>query len=79
MTEKYLIRWLDIQSFEGSWMPLEEAKEFKPVLMYTLGWVIKDEETYIVVVSSKDEEGIVGSVSAIPKCIIQSMVVISSP
>lgn len=68
-----LITWLDIVSFEGTWIELDEAKEYKPTNMQTIGWIIKDEPSYIVVVSSKDDEDLVGSVSAIPKCVIQSM------
>jgi len=73
----HLITWLDTKGYEGSWLSIEEAREYAPVLMETVGWIIRNEETYVVVVSSKDDEGLVGSLSAIPKGVIQSMKPIS--
>ena len=68
-----LITWVDVKAYEGAWMDVSEAETYKPVEMSTLGWIIKEEEDYIVVVSTKDTEGLVGSVNAIPRQTILSI------
>lgn len=68
-----LITWLDIVSYDGTWLPLGEAEEYKPAPMETVGWIIKNEPEYLVVASSKGGEDLVGSVSAIPKSVIESI------
>lgn len=68
-----LVTWLDIVSHDGAWMDISEAKEYKPHPIQTVGWVIEDAEDYIVLVSSKDNEELVGSVCAIPKSVIVSI------
>jgi len=70
-----LVRWTDITSYDGSWMGLEEAKALKPAQMETLGWIIRSEENYIVVVSTMDSsEDLVGNVNAIPRNAISEIV-----
>ena len=51
---------------------MEEAKEFKPLTIYTCGWVIFETDDYITLVSSvSDDEEDTGSVNAIPKgCVV---------
>lgn len=69
-----LIRWTDITSYDGSWMGLEEAKALKPAQMETLGWIIKEDEDYIVIASTLDSgEDIVGSINAIPRGVISEI------
>lgn len=73
-----LVTWLDIVSHDGAWMDISEAKEYKPAPIQTVGWIIKEEEEYIVIVSSKDGEELVGSVNAIPRSAIISITCVSS-
>ena len=62
-----LVRGTDITSYDGSWMGLDEAKALKPAQMETLGWIVRSEEDYIVIVSTMDSsEDLVGNVNSIP-------------
>ena len=70
-----LVRWTDITSYDGSWMGLEEAKALKPAHMETLGWIIRAEEDYIILVSTMDSsEDLVGNVNSIPRNAITEIV-----
>ena len=70
-----LVRWTDITSYDGSWMGLDAAKALKPAQMETLGWIIRSEENYIVVVSTMDSsEDLVGNVNAIPRNAISEII-----
>lgn len=68
-----LVKWVDIASYDGAWMDLEEAKAFKPLVVETCGWVVVDNNEYITVVSSLSGEGeVTGSVNSIPKgCVVE--------
>jgi hypothetical protein len=56
-------------------MGLEEAKALKPAQMETLGWIIRAEEDYIVLVSTMDSsEDLVGNVNSIPRNAITEIV-----
>ena len=66
------IEWLDIQSFDGPWMDLAEAKGMKPVAMETIGWLIEITDTHVVICSTRSEDGDVGSVNSIPRGVICS-------
>lgn len=71
--EHVLIVWLDIAGKDDAWMDITDAKSMKPGRMITSGWVLKETEDYIVVASSLDmNEGIVGNINAIPRCVIES-------
>ena len=67
-----LVKWVDIASHDGAWMDLGEAKEFKPLVVETCGWLVAQNDDYITIVSSlSGEEDEVGSVNAIPKgCVL---------
>ena len=39
-----LVTWLDIVSYDGAWMDIEEAKEYKPHPIQTVGWIIEEAE-----------------------------------
>ena len=71
---KIIINWIDISSHDGAWMDLEEALKFKPIAIETCGWMIKETEDYVVVVSSvsfDEDDNVIGSVNAIPRgCIV---------
>ena len=71
-----LITWNDITSCDAAWMSLEEAMEYKPSPIQTLGWIIEDNEDYIVVigsVSTEEEDRVCGSVCAIPQAVVVSV------
>ena len=71
-----LVRWTDINSYDGSWMGLEEAKALKPAPMETLGWIIQETEEYIVIASTLDgQDDVVGNVNAIPSSVISEVLV----
>tara|TARA_R100000234_G_scaffold30961_1_gene18215 strand:- start:539 stop:754 length:216 start_codon:yes stop_codon:yes gene_type:complete len=56
-------------------MGLEEAKALKPAQMETLGWIVRSEEDYIVIVSTMDSsEDLVGNINAIPHSAITEIV-----
>ena len=70
-----LVRWTDINSYDGSWIGLDDAKSLKPAPMETLGWIIKETEDYIVIASTLDmNDEIVGNVNAIPRAVISEVV-----
>jgi len=70
-----LVRWTDITSFEGSWLPKDEAKALKPATMETLGWIIHETDSHLVIASTVDvNEDLVGSVNSIPKAVISEMI-----
>ena len=71
-----LITWNDITSCDAAWMSLEEAMEYKPSPIQTLGWIIEDNEDYIVVigsVSTEENDKVCGSVCAIPQAVVVSV------
>ena len=71
-----LITWNDITSCDAAWMSLEEAMEYKPSPIQTLGWIIEDNEEYIVVigsVSTEENDKVCGSVCAIPQAVVVSV------
>ena len=71
-----LITWNDITSCDAAWMSLEEAMEYKPSPIQTLGWIIEDNEDYIVVigsVSTEEDDRVCGSVCAIPQAVVVSV------
>ena len=68
-----LVKWVDIQSHDGPWVDMEEASEYAPVVVETVGWIITDAEDYITLVSTlSDDNTFTGSVCSIPKGCIKS-------
>ena len=67
-----LIEWVDISSFDGSWMEMSDARQYKPLTVKTCGWVVVETSEYITLVSSvSDDEETTGSVNSIPKgCVV---------
>jgi len=67
-----IVDWLDITSHDGAWLDIEEAKKYVPSRMRTVGFLLKEEPDYIVVVSTvSDDLDTVGSANAIPRgCLI---------
>lgn len=71
-----IVRWIDISSHDGAWMDYSDAENLKPISVDTVGWIIKETNEYIVIVSSlspEDGETVTGSVNAIPRGCIQSI------
>lgn len=50
----YYIEWLDPSSEHNGWFELvqNELEKLKPCVCQSVGWVIKETEEYIVIVSS---------------------------
>jgi hypothetical protein len=76
MDEYRLVRvvWKDIQGLEGAWTSLEEIQEMAPVSIETLGWIIKEDEEHLTMVSSLAfDQTFAGSVTSIPKGCIEDI------
>ena len=76
-----LVTWVDICSCDAAWMSLEDALEYAPSPIKTVGWIIEDNEEYIVMVSSfsvEEDDRVCGSVSAIPRSVIESIVLLDT-
>ena len=52
MMKKVLVKWLDIVGYDQGWLSLDEAREYRPSLCQTYGWVLVENESYITVVST---------------------------
>jgi len=47
------IKWLDHTAWDkAEWNDIDELEELKPVLVYSVGWVAKETNEYIVIVST---------------------------
>tara|TARA_R100000664_G_scaffold34128_1_gene54198 strand:+ start:2971 stop:3225 length:255 start_codon:yes stop_codon:yes gene_type:complete len=69
-----VVVWLDIAGKDEAWVEISEAKSMKPGRMVTSGWILKEEENYIVLASSLDtQEGLAGNINAIPRCVIETI------
>lgn len=80
MSDHRLVKvvWRDIQGLEDTWETLEEIRELSPVSIETVGWIIVESEEYITMTSSlSTDKTFGGSVTAIPKGCIDSVVVVS--
>ena len=72
--QSVVVEWLDITSHDGAWLELKEAEEYVPTPMKTMGYLLKEENDYIVVVSTvASTMDSVGSTNAIPRGCIQSI------
>jgi len=71
------ILWKDAVSASGSsgrWSGLDEVKSLEPVDVKTVGWVVKETDTYITVISHHAGETETGGDICIPKAWIQKLV-----
>lgn len=72
--QKVLVSWVDISSYDGAWMDLEEAIQYSPINVETCGWMIKETNDYVVIASTlsvEKDNKVIGSVNAIPRgCIV---------
>jgi hypothetical protein len=47
------IKWLDHTAWETAiWNDINKLEELEPVLVYSIGWVIKETPEYIIIVST---------------------------
>ena len=76
-----LVTWNDITSCDAAWMSLEEAVEYAPSPIKTVGWIVEDNDDYIVLggsYSTSEDDRVCGSVCAIPRSVIESIVLLDS-
>lgn len=69
---RVLVTWKDIVGVEETWVDLDEARAVRVAVVDTMGWIITDDEEFLIVVSSlfRDHSD-AGSVTTIPKgCIV---------
>ena len=72
--QSVLVEWVDITSHDGAWLDLKEAEEYAPTPMKTIGFLLKEEPDYIIVVSTASEiMDSVGSTNAIPRGCIKKI------
>ena len=79
LNQKMMVKWLDITAQSEPWISLDEAKDMKPAVMVSLGWIIKETLEYITIASTVDtEDELVGDVNCIPRAAILEMKCLSS-
>lgn len=62
-----VVTWVDAIS-DDSWTDIEKAKELQPPVMKTLGYLIHEDDTKVIIAASYDEENEkVASFYAIPR------------
>lgn len=72
------VTWKDIEGYEGAWMSMDDIEESSPVTIETLGWIVVEDESYITMVSSLSlDQSFGGSVTAIPRGCVESIVLVS--
>ena len=71
-----LVHWIDIIGDDHNpWSSLEPAKDMKPEPISTIGKVVEDNDEFMVVASSwNDQGGLLGNLNCIPKGVVQSVV-----
>ena len=71
-----LVHWIDIIGEDHNpWSSLEQAKDMKPEPISTIGKVVEDNDEFMVVASSwNDQGGLLGNLNCIPKGVVQSVV-----
>ena len=51
------IKWLDHTAWETAiWNDIDELEELEPVIVHSVGWVIKETPEYIIIVSTIQPE-----------------------
>ena len=71
------IYWVDIVGNDDrSWLTMEEAKETTPCPMVTVGYLVAEDDTNIVVASTRSmdtNDDTFGNVNAIPKACVREL------
>ena len=67
------VTWIDIVRSGDAWSTHEDLKEIKPAECRSVGWLVKEEDDFIVLATHigtdwKDED--MGILTAIPMCVI---------
>tara|TARA_Y100001937_G_C6889400_1_gene228348 strand:- start:190 stop:459 length:270 start_codon:yes stop_codon:yes gene_type:complete len=70
-----LVHWIDIIGDDHNpWSSLEQAKDMKPEPISTIGKVVEDNDEFMVVASSwNDQGGLLGNLNCIPKGVVQGV------
>jgi len=71
-----LVKWSDTTPGDD-WKSAGEAKKWakeKSDICYTAGWLIEDNGTYVVIASTKDEEGNFNDLNKIPKGAVKKII-----
>ena len=51
------VTWLDAYSLSSGWKSVEEARKLKPVEVKSVGYVLNDAGTHLVIASSLTDDG----------------------
>lgn len=73
-----VVHWKDTVGHPDNdvWMSLDEALEMKPISMLTAGYLLTENDDFVVVASTKSlntDEDCVGNVNAIPRSCIMTI------
>jgi len=66
----YVVTWIDIAS-RADWIDEEEVDRAAPELCVTVGWIIRSNDSQIVIADSVTESGDWGGTTVIPVCVIK--------
>lgn len=67
-----IVRWLDTATAHG-WEAIEEAKAHQPMPAISVGILLQDDSTGVVIAQSLVQDGDVNEISAIPRGMIQAL------
>lgn len=68
-----MVRWRDAETTQG-WTDLDEARKHKPPLCITIGWLVKQSKTEIVVAHTKSGREVNGQI-VIPRAWVEGEIV----
>ena len=75
-----LVHWTDtVGHGDSAWMTSDEAIDVKPCPMVTIGYLLFDSESYIVVAGTRSidvDDDTFGNVNSIPKCCVTAVTAI---
>lgn len=65
--ELVVVIWEDTAALEETWSDEEDARELKPGIMHSVGWILAQTPKYLTIASSVEfDEDLVGDVNCIP-------------
>lgn len=80
MQEIAIVHWLDSRQPSPSWMYLGDLPEFSPVECRSIGWILRHDESMVVLASNigdvNAEEVQVSGVVQIPTCCVIEIAVL---
>lgn len=68
-----LVKWWDAQSEHSGWKPVDKVRKNRPPLMRSVGWLLTDQKSHIVLIASVGGGDCDGDVT-IPRGMIKEMV-----